>query len=293
MSRVAYVNGSYVPHRRAMVHVEDRGYQFADGVYEVVPVVAGGLLDEAPHLDRLDRSLRELRIAWPMRRRALQVVMREVVRRNGVHTGILYLQVTRGVAMRDHKFPAAARPSLVMTARHGRPPPRRLFDEGVGVVTMPDLRWGRCDIKSVSLLPNVLGKQQAVEAGAFEAWLVDGDGNVTEGTSTNAWIVTADDSLVTRDTGQAILNGVTRLAVLRIAKEVGLAFAERAFSVGEAQGAREAFLTSSTSMVLPVTRIDDRPVGDGRPGPVSVRLRSVYSGYMAEAPSIAALPALR
>ena len=221
--------------------------------------MAGGLIDEAPHLDRLDRSLGELRIAWPMRRRALQVVMREVVRRNGVHTGILYLQVTRGVATRDHKFPAAARPSLVMTARRGRPPPRRLFDEGVGVVTMPDLRWGRCDIKSVSLLPNVLGKQQAVEAGAFEAWLVDDNGNVTEGTSTNAWIVTANDSLVTRDAGQAILNGVTRLAVLRIAREIGLAFVERAFSVGEAQGAREAFLTSSTSMVLPVTRIGRSP----------------------------------
>lgn len=292
MSRIAYVNGSYVPHRHARVHVEDRGYQFADGVYEVVPVVAGALIDEGPHLDRLDRSLGELAIAWPMRRRALRVVMREVVRRNGVADGILYMQITRGVAPRDHKFPAATSPSVVMTARRSRPQPPQLVERGVAVVTMPDLRWRRCDIKSVSLLPNVLSKQQAAAAGAFEAWLVDHDEQVTEGTSTNAWIVTADDRLVTRDAGRAILGGVTRLALLRLAKEIGLAFDERPFTVGETRAAREAFLTSSTSMVLAVTSIDGHAVGDGRPGPVSRRLRTVYEGYMAQASSPAALPAL-
>ena len=222
MSRIAYVNGRYVPHRAASVHVEDRGYQFADGVYEVIAVANGKLIDGGPHLDRLERSLRELRMTPPMGRRALELVMREVVRRNGVDNGIIYLQMTRGVAPRDHAFPARAETQVVMTARRARPQAARIAEDGVKAITMPDIRWQRCDIKSVSLLPNILAKQQAKEAGAYEAWLVDRNGMVTEGSSTNAWIVTRDGQLVTRSIENAILAGITRMAVIEMARAEGL-----------------------------------------------------------------------
>ncbi|HZS83769.1 MAG TPA: D-amino-acid transaminase [Stellaceae bacterium] len=279
MSRVAYVNGRYLPHGDAAVHIEDRGYQFADGVYEVIAVRGGRLVDEAPHLDRLDRSLAELRIAPPMSRRALGLVLREVVRRNRVADGIVYLQATRGVARRDHPFPPASRTALVVTARRARPPNRKAIEEGIKVITIPDIRWARCDIKSVSLLPNVLGKQRARESGAYEAWQVDRDGMVTEGTSTNAWIVTPAGELVTRQTDHAILNGITRRALVAIARQEGLAFVERPFSVGEAKEAREAFLTSTTAPVLSVVRIDDAVIGDGRPGPLGRRLFALYAAH--------------
>ena len=283
MARQAYVNGRYVPQSDAMVHVEDRGYQFADGVYEVVPVVRGTLVDEDPHLDRLERSLAELRIAMPMSRAALKLVSHELMRRNRLSNGFLYMQVTRGVAPRDHKFPKAATPALVMTTRQTKPHGAQQLAEGVAVITLPDIRWKRCDIKSVSLLPNVLGKQAAVEAGAFEAWMVAEDGRVTEGTSTNAWIVTEDNKLVTREAGGAILNGITRTALLRLVEHEGIAFEERAFTVEEALQAREAFITSSTNFVMPVTRIDDKPVGNGHPGLLTLRLREVYEGHAAGA----------
>ena len=283
MARQAYVNGRYVPQGEATVHIEDRGYQFADGVYEVVPVVQGTLVDEDPHLDRLERSLDELRIAMPMSRAALKLVSHELMRRNGLSNGFLYMQVTRGVAPRDHKFPKAATPALVMTTRQTKPHSAKQLAEGVAVITLPDIRWKRCDIKSVSLLPNVLGKQAAVEAGAFEAWMVGEDGRVTEGTSTNAWIVTGDNKLVTREASNAILNGITRLALLRLAESEGVELEERAFTVEEALQAREAFITSSTNFVMPVTRIDDLPVGNGHPGLLTLRLREVYEGHAAGA----------
>jgi D-alanine transaminase len=281
MSRIAYVNGRYVPHRSASVHVEDRGYQFSDGIYEVIAVVNGALVDEEWHLDRLDRSLGALAIAPALSRNALKVVMREVLRRNGVADGIVYVQETRGVAPRDHAFPKKAKSAIVVTARRKKGPPAKLLEEGASVVTIPDIRWRRCDIKAVALLPNVLGKQKAAEKGAFEAWQVGPDGLVTEGTSTNAWIVTAKGELVTRQAGPEILNGVTRLAVIAIAKKHGLAFVERSFSVDEAKAAREAFLTSTTSLVMPVVRIDGHQVGDGKPGAVSKTLREHYVAHMA------------
>ena len=276
MSRIAYVAGQYLPHRQAAVHVEDRGYQFADGVYEVIALVGGQLIDEAPHLARLHRSLAELRIPLPMEDAALRLVLREVIRRNRVETGIVYLQVTRGAAPRDHAFPKATKPVLVVTARRSRPPNPRLGQEGIAVITIPDIRWQRCDIKSISLVPNVLGKQQAREAGAYEAWQVDREGDVTEGTSTNAWIVTDDGTVVTRAADTAILNGVTRRAVLEIIDREGYRFAERPFGVVEARAAREAFLTSTTAELLPVVRIDGEPVADGKPGPLSRKLRDAY-----------------
>jgi D-alanine transaminase len=281
MPRYAYVNGRYVPHAQAQVHIEDRGYQFADGVYEVMLVHDGRLVDEEPHLDRLGYSLNALRIPWPIARTALQLVLRELICRNGVAAGTVYLQVTRGVAARDHKFPAKARPSLVATTRRQRPPPGAASTAGVAVITQPDIRWRRCDIKSVSLLPNVLGKQAAAEAGAFEAWLVDDDGCITEGSSTNAWIVTRAGRLVTRNLSAAILSGITRLSVLQLLKSEGIVFEERRFSVAEAKEAAEAFLTSTTSLVLPVTRIDGQAIGDGQPGPLTMKLRDGYLRHLA------------
>lgn len=281
MPRYAYVNGRYLPHRDAAVHIEDRGYQFGDGVYEVVTIAGGRLVDESPHLDRLERSLSELSIPMPLSRRALELVSHELIRRNGVSNGIVYMQVTRGVAPRDHKYPAHAVPSLVMTTRHIDFATQPKFTDGVSVITIPDLRWARRDIKTIALLPNCMGKQKAYEAGAYEAWQVDGDGMVTEGTSSNAWIVTAEGRLVTRHLSSDILHGITRRTVLAIAVEEGVRFEERAFSVDEAMHAREAFVTSATSFVTPVVRIDDTPVADGRPGPLSRRLLAWYRDYAA------------
>lgn len=279
MSRIAYVNGRYVPHRQACVHIEDRGFQFADGVYEVIAVRGGGFVDETSHLARLHRSLAALRIAQPMSDAALKAVMRETIRRNRVVDGIIYLQITRGAAPREFSFPAAARPSLIMTARAQRPLDPKIVERGVRVVTVPDIRWARPDIKSVALLPNALAKQQAREAGAYEAWQVDRDGNVTEGTSSNAWIVTAKNEIVTRQADHGILNGVTRLGVLKVAAEAGLKLVERPFSVAEAETAREAFLTSTTNFVVPIVRIDDATVGEGKPGEFVRRLRGLYSDF--------------
>jgi D-alanine transaminase len=277
MSRIAYVNGQYVPHNQAAVHIEDRGYQFADGVYEVFAVISGKLIDSDFHFERLERSLREIRMETPRTRRSLGLVMAEVLRRNRVRNGIVYLQITRGVAPRDHGFPAEASPSIVMTARTiTLPPASRKFDDGIAVITVPDIRWRRCDIKSVALLPNVLAKQAARDAGAYEAWLVDDQGLVTEGSSTNAWIVDADGNLVTRQTDTGILAGITRRTLLELAVKAGVRVIERPFTVEEARDAREAFISSSSSFVLPVVQIDEKPVGNGRPGSISVQLDTMY-----------------
>lgn len=282
MSRVAYVNGRYVPHRAAAVHIEDRGYQFSDGVYEVMAITGGRLLDADLHLARLGRSLRELRMDWPMSERALRLVIGELVRRNRVRDGIVYLQITRGVARRDHAFPeGSVRPSLVLTSRSMRPKDPAMIAAGVRVVTTRDIRWKRRDIKSVSLLPNVLAKQEAKERGAYEAWLVDDDNLVTEGTSTNAWIVNDRNEAITRPATFEILNGCTRVALLEMLAEAGLTLVERPFSMVEALAAKEAFLTSTTSFVLPVVEIDGTPVGDGRPGERTLRLRALYEAHVA------------
>ena len=281
MSRVAYVNGLYLPHRRAAVHVEDRGYQFADGVYEVIAVKNGRFVDDTPHLERLDRSLRELAIAPPMSRAALRVVMAEMLRRNRIRDGILYIQMTRGVAARNHPFPSDSDTSVVMTARLEPPQDPGLADNGVDVISIPDIRWKRCDIKSVSLLPNILGKQLAHRAGAFEAWQINGEGFVTEGTSTNAWIVDAEGRLCTPPIDEQILSGITRRRILKLAEREGIEFSERYFTLKEAQSAREAFITSSTTLVLPVTTIDDAVIGNGKPGTFTCKLREHYLAFMA------------
>ncbi|NKB58691.1 MAG: D-amino-acid transaminase [Alphaproteobacteria bacterium] len=281
MARYAYVNGRYVPHDEGTVHIEDRGYQFADGVYEVIPIIDDRMVDAAPHLDRLDRSLSEMNIAAPLSRKVLELVMRELIERNGVSEGLIYMQVTRGVAPRDHKFPKGVRPSIVMTTKKVDFLSQKKLSDGVKVITIPDIRWERCDIKTISLLPNCMAKTQAFEAGAYEAWQVDGDGNVTEGASSNAWIVTADGKLLTRPATHDILRGVTRQSLLRIAAEEGLSFEERPFSVEEAKTAREAFVSSATSFVTPVVQIDDTVIGNGGPGILSGRLQGWYLDYCA------------
>jgi D-alanine transaminase len=281
MSRIAYVNGAYVPHSRAAVHIEDRGYQFGDGFYEVIAVRRGRLIDEGPHLGRLARSLRELQIKAPMGHRALRFILREVVRRNRTRDGLLYMQVTRGVARRDHAFPADVPPALVITCRR--------FDftaviaraaGGVKAISQPDIRWGRCDIKSTSLLPNAMAKQAARQAGAFEALLVDKDGYVTEGSSTNVWMVTPEGTLVTRAVTDNILSGITRATVKVIAEELQMRVEERPFSLEEAKEATELFLTSATSCAMPVVALDGGKIGDGTPGPVATRLMNAYRRYM-------------
>jgi len=278
MSRIAYVNGRYLPRNEARVAVEDRGYQFADGVYEVCEVRGGRVVDERRHMARLDRSLGELRIARPMSPAALVIVLRETIRRNRVRDGIVYVQVTRGVARRDFVFPADyTRPSLVVTARsNDLEHLEQTAVEGIAVVTVPDIRWKRVDIKSVALLPNVLAKQTAREQGAREAWLVDGEGRITEGASSNAWIVSRDGKLITHPLGHDILAGITRSVVIDVIKAQGLAFEERCFTVEEAYAAREAFVTSASQTVLPVVNIDGRPVGNGAPGLIATALRRDY-----------------
>ena len=278
MSRVSYVNGRYLPHAEARVHVEDRGYQFADGVYEVCEVREGHLVDERRHIERLARSLKELRIDAPMTPAALGVVIRETMRRNRVRDGLVYLQVTRGVARRDHGFPPpGTKPSVVVTARSTeRRKVDRLAETGIKVVTVAENRWPRVDIKSVALLPNVLARQEALDRGAKEAWFVDADGFVTEGASANAWIVTQNGVIVTRSANSGILKGITRTVTLEVTKSPAKRVEERAFSVAEAIAAREAFQTSATLTVMPVVEIDGKKIGDGRPGPVARALRARF-----------------
>jgi len=275
--RIAYVDGRYLLHGQAGVHIEDRGLQFADAVYEVVGVTDGRLTDEEPHLTRLVRSLSEIGMTMPMSGTALKSVLREVMRRNHLRNGFLYLQVTRGVAARDHAVPKGIRPTLIVTAKRVTPAAieaRRA--KGISVHTTKETRWARCDIKSTALLPNVLAKTEAKELGAYEAWFVDQDGFVTEGSSTNAWIVDADGTAITRSLSDNILPGVTRSVAIRAAAESGVTVAERAFSLQEAYGAREAFVTSATGGVMPVVTIDGRMIGEGKPGPVAARLQALY-----------------
>lgn len=278
MSRVAYVNGAYVPHGQAVIHVEDRGFQFADGVYEVWSVFDGKLADFDGHMTRLVRSLTELRIDVPMTRDALTRVLKETVRRNRLRNGIVYLQVTRGTARRDHPFPPEGTPpSVIVTARSiSAVKAEAQADKGVAVITQPDIRWGRCDIKTVGLLPNILAKQAARDRGAYEAWFVDDMGLVTEGSSTNAWIIDEHGKLRTRDTQANILRGVTRTAIMALVKQEKIELDERPFSVDEAKRAREAFFTAAGAFVMPAVSIDGTTIGDGTPGPVTRKLRALY-----------------
>jgi len=278
MSRVAYVNGRFVPHGAAAVHIEDRGYQFADGVYEVWAILGGRLSDAAGHFERLERSLAELQITPPMGRPALEVVLKETARRNRVREGLVYLQITRGVAPRDHAFPKPGTPPSVVCTAHAvdRAASEARAERGAAVITVPETRWSRCDIKSIALLPNVLAKQQARATGAVEAWFVDDLGLVTEGASSNAWIIDKDGRVRTRDTQANILRGITRKTLLSVLTREGLKVEERPFTVEEALEAREAFITGAGTLLLPIVSINGKPVGNGAVGPVAKRLRRLY-----------------
>jgi D-alanine transaminase len=285
MSRFAYVNGQYLPQCDAAVHIEDRGYQFADGVYEVVHLHAGRFIDEDLHLDRLDRSLRELRIPSPMGRPALRAVLREVARRNRVREGIVYMQVTRGVARRDHPFPTKPiPPSIVVTVRRIAPYPTDVTKWAGVAITHPDERWARCDIKSTSLLPNVLAKQAAREQGAQEAFMYDAEGMVTEGASTSVWIVDKHGMLRTRPLDHAILPGCTRGALAAELKAHGIPFTESRFSVEDLREAQEAFVTSASSFVKPMVKLDGKPVGDGMVGPITKQLFALFARHVQGGP---------
>jgi D-alanine transaminase len=278
MPRISYVNGQYVKHADAMVHIEDRGYQFADGVYEVCEIRHGYIVDITRHLDRLDRSLRELRIAAPMSRKALVQVIRETVRRNKVRNGLFYMQVTRGVARRDHVFPAEGiKPSLVVTAKSTDPSViARKNANGIKAITVPDNRWDRVDIKTVGLLSNAMARQQAKEAGAQEAIYIDRDGFVTEGAATNIWIVDPDGTLVTRPAEHGILRGITRTTLMEVGARLGLKIVERNFTVNDMLDAREVFITAATSICFPVISVDGKTIANGHPGSVSQNIREAF-----------------
>jgi D-alanine transaminase len=281
MTRVVYVNGRYLAYREAGVHVEDRGFQFADSIYEVCEVEGGRLIDEGRHMERLERSLGELRIPLPMSRRALGLVMRETMRRNRITTGLVYLQVSRGAAPRDFPFPAGdVAPTVVCLARRVDAAKRAARAEaGIAVATLPDIRWGRCDIKTVMLLPAVLAKEAAGADGAQEAWLLDSEGFITEGASSNAWIVDRSGTVITRPTGTAILPGVTRRTLLDVLNQEKIPYVERAFTLDEALAAREAFITSASGTVMPVVRINGVAIANGYPGDLTRRLRSMFHQF--------------
>lgn len=276
-ARFVHVGGRFVPYASAQVHVEDRGFQFADSVYEVWAVLGGRLADAERHFVRLFRNLAELGIAPPVGRPALLAVMREALRRNRVCEGLVYVQVTRGAARRDHLFPADARPTLVVIAKTvDRARAEARAQGGVTVITCPDERWGRCDLKTTGLLANVLGKEAAKAAGAVETWFLDRDGFITEGASTTAWMVDRDGTLITRPQSPEVLPGVTRDTLAELARAQGLEVAERAFSPDDAKRAPELFYTAASAFVTPVVRLDGAPIGDGRPGPVALKLRASY-----------------
>ncbi len=278
MSRIAYVNGRYLPHAEANVHIEDRGFQFADSVYEVCEIWNGKIVDMTRHLDRLKRSLGELSIAWPVSRRALEAILREVVSRNRVTNGLVYLQVTRGVARRDFNFPKPGTlPTLVVTSRSIKPAvPKKSTEDGIRVVTTPDIRWDRVDIKTTGMTAQVLAKETAVRAGAKEAWMVDGENRITEGSSSTAWIIDGEGTLITRPTDMNILPGITRMAIMDYAKANGMKVEERPFTVEEARGAREAFITSASATLTPVVQIDDVVIGNGKPGSIASGMRAAF-----------------
>jgi D-alanine transaminase len=286
MSRIVFLNGSFLPLEEAKVPFMDRGFMFGDGIYEGIGVLDGQLIDNEAHLERLERSLAEVRIRNPYTRAEWTSLQEEIVRRNGMAEGFIYFQVTRGVAERDFFFPENAEPTVAMFTQAKAIADAPAARTGIAVVTVPDQRWARRDIKSINLLAQVLAKQAAKEAGAQEAWMVE-DGYVTEGGSSSGFIVTKKGSIVVRPLSNAILPGITRKSLLRLSEEARIPLEERRFTVEEAYDAAEAFLTSASNFVLPIVTIDGRPVGDGKPGPVTKRLRELYLS-MARVPALAA-----
>ena len=280
MSREAFVNGEYTEHINSKVHIEDRGYQFADGVYEVFAVLNSKIVDYEGHIKRLYRSLKELKIASPIQRKSYKFHINEIIKRNIIQDGLVYLQVTRGVASRDFKFPKNSKSSIVII---GKNTPSNYYNNnfniGIKVKTTKDLRWKRVDIKSLNLLPPVLAKQYAADNGCEEAWLLDDDGYITEGSSSNAWIV-KDKTVITRPVSSSILNGITRSTLIKSLSKVGYKFIERRFNINDIKDADEAFITSATQFVMPVTAVNNIKIGDGRVGEFSRLFKDIYFKYI-------------
>lgn len=279
--RIAYVDGRYILHGDAGVHVEDRGLQFGDSIYEVWRLKGGHPLDLEEHLDRLERSLHEIEMAMPVSRSALKLVLAETVRRNAITDGILYLQITRGTLRRDHPIPGPAlKPSLILTVRRlDIAALSKRLQDGVRVITAPDERWARCDIKTTQLLPNLMAKTKARREDAFEVWFTDHQGFITEGASTTAWIVNRDGELITRNLSHAVLPGVTRRVLLALAEKAQIRVVERPFTPKEALEAKEAFLSSATAAAMPVVALDGAQIGEGVPGPIALRLQRLYDEH--------------
>lgn len=282
MSRIIYVNGKYQPYNQAMLHVEDRATLFADSVYEVIEIKSGQFVDRDAHLLRLERSMKEIRIKSPVTKSSLDIILSETIRRNRVHDGVLYLQISRGIAKRDFIFPdpEKTKPSLIVFTRSKN---QKNMNEkaklGIRVITMPDIRWQRPDIKTTGLLASVLARQSAIESRAEEAWLIDEENYITEGAASNAWIVTRENELITRQADQSILKGVTREGVIRLLSELKLTYQERKFTREEALKASECFITAATNLVMPVTHIDDQAINNAIPGPISLKLRAHFHEF--------------
>ncbi|SFN54999.1 D-alanine transaminase [Cohaesibacter marisflavi] len=278
MSRIVYVNGEYLPEEEAKISIFDRGFLFADGVYEVSTILDGKLVDNAGHLARLQRSLAELDIPAPCSMEEIETIQHTLIERNAIAAGSIYLQVTRGAEDRNFLWSEGLKPSLIMFTQSRGAKMDKVAEKGLDVISQPDIRWQRRDIKTVALLPASLAKRKAIAEGANDAWLVE-DGMITEGTSNNAHIITKDGKLVTRALSNKILHGITRKAVLALAKEAGLTVEERSFSPDEVKNAAEAFVTSATMFVTPVVSFDGVKIGDGKPGPHTTRLRDLYVSF--------------
>jgi D-alanine transaminase len=283
MTRISYINGNFLPHEEAKIHMEDRGYVFSDGVYEVALIKNGVFIDWQEHCERLQYSLDGLRIEFKVSAVELEKTVRELLAKNNMQEAVLYLQITRGVAKRDHQFPSPPpKPAVAMMLSPFNPPPAEQYASGIKAITLPDLRWKRRDYKTISLLPNTLAKQQAVEAGAGEAILIEEDGCITEGSATNFFIVDKAGNVRTHPISHRILGGITRMGVLQFARANGINVIEKPFAKDELFSASEAFITSTTKHILPVTMVDGKNIGDGKVGPVTTKLVELYKQYIAQ-----------
>ena len=273
MSRIAYVNGSYVPYGHASISMDDRAHYFGDAVYEVIYFKDNKLIDVQPHFDRLLQSLEKVRIPAVRSQKSLELILKELIRRNTVKRGIVYFQMSRGTSPRDHIFPRQEKPSLIALVK---PMPLKDVTKGVKVITAPDTRWKRCDIKCTMLMPSVLARQQALEQGGYEAWMVNEKGYITDGAATNAYIVTKEGEVWTHPAGTEILSGVIRKGLLELAPAMGITIKEKPFTLKDIEQAAEAFLSSTTQTVVPVVQINDHTIGNGKPGSVTMKLRNAY-----------------
>jgi D-alanine transaminase len=273
MSRISYVNGAYVSHAHAVISMDDRAHYFGDAIYEVIYFKDGQLVDSQAHFDRLVQSLERVRIPALFSQKSLELVFKELIRRNTVRRGIIYFQISRGTGPRDHLFPKQDKPSLLALVRHM---PLKDISKGIKVITSADIRWENCNIKCTALLANVLAKQNAVDHGAYEAWFVDHAGHITEGACTNAYIVTHNGEVWTHPAGKEILSGVIRKGLLELAPGLGITIKERAFTLKDIEHAAEAFLSSTTQTVIPVVQVNEQVIGSGKPGPITMKLREAY-----------------